>query len=253
MAGIENPSKSEDALYPQTPYRFSPEELRVLQQCNRESFYRRSLPLGTIFGVGTYYSVQSGYLKPNIKFGAAPKVITAVILGYFIGKFSYQRICAEKLMALPNSQLGAMLRNRKNKGGFQESISLDIPSFSSLPTHDSKDVFSDSPHTYTDLDTDRPYNEGLLDSNRPSLDDSNPFKEDELPPAAPHSNTYEDLRKKNREEYEQRKTKPFRSMPASDETPASRHIKEPETSYDRQSTGPIWDAPTNKYGDVWDK
>lgn len=63
----------------------------------------------------------SGYFKPNIRFGAAPKVISAVILGYFIGKISYQRKCAEKLMALPNSQLGAMLRNRKNKGGFQET------------------------------------------------------------------------------------------------------------------------------------
>lgn len=54
-------------------------------------------------------------------------------------------------------------------------ISLDIPTFSSLPTEDTKDVFRDSPHTYTDLDTERPYNEGLLDSNRPSLDDSSKY------------------------------------------------------------------------------
>lgn len=245
MAGIEDPTtKQSDALFPQTPYRFSPDELRVLQQCNRESFYQRSLPLATILGVGTYYCVKNGYLKPNIKLGAVPKVVTAVILGYFIGKLSYQKKCAEKLMALPNSQLGAMLRNRRNKGGFQETISLDIPTFSSLPTEDTKDVFRDSPHTYTDLDTERPYNEGLLDSNRPSLDDSNPFKEDELPPAPPHSTTYEDLRKKNREEYEQRKTKPYRSAPAPEETPAG----------SRQSTPPlIWDAPKNKYGDIWEK
>lgn len=52
---------------------------------------------------------------------------------------------------------------------------MDIPSFSGLPTEDPKDIFSDSPHTYTDLDTDRPYNDGLLDSHRPSLDDSSEY------------------------------------------------------------------------------
>jgi hypothetical protein len=41
-------------------YRFSNEEMRVLRQCNRDSFYQRCLPLATILGVGTYYGVQSG-------------------------------------------------------------------------------------------------------------------------------------------------------------------------------------------------
>ena len=41
-------------------YRFSNEEMRVLRQCNRDSFYQRCLPLATILGVGTYFGVQSG-------------------------------------------------------------------------------------------------------------------------------------------------------------------------------------------------
>ena len=41
-------------------------------------------------------------------------------MGYFVGKFSYQKQCAEKIMALPNSKLGEMLRQRK-KGGIIET------------------------------------------------------------------------------------------------------------------------------------
>jgi len=35
--------------------------------------------------------------------------------GYLIGKYSYQTICAEKLMQLPNSELGRVLRERRGK------------------------------------------------------------------------------------------------------------------------------------------
>lgn len=62
----------------------------------------------------------TGYLKPSVRFGAGPKMFVASIIGYFIGKMSYQRKCAEKLMALPNSHIGEMLRQRKGQMGFQE-------------------------------------------------------------------------------------------------------------------------------------
>lgn len=64
-----------------------------------------------------YWSI--GYLTSNPKFGAAPKVIVAVIIGYFMGKISYQQKCAEKLMQLPNSPIGEMLRQRR-KGMYHE-------------------------------------------------------------------------------------------------------------------------------------
>lgn len=47
-----------------------------------------------------------------------------VIFGYFLGKFSYQRKCAEKLMRLPNSRLAELLKQRK-KGGIMESLTPD--------------------------------------------------------------------------------------------------------------------------------
>lgn len=54
-----------------------------------------------------------GTLKPNPRFGPFPKVTLAVMVGYFIGKLSYQQACAEKLMALPGSYIGQLLRERK--------------------------------------------------------------------------------------------------------------------------------------------
>lgn len=58
----------------------------------------------------------SGYFRAHARFGSTPKVILAVVAGYFIGKISYQQKCAEKFMALPNSQIGEMLRKRKRQG-----------------------------------------------------------------------------------------------------------------------------------------
>jgi hypothetical protein len=41
-------------------YKFSPEEIRVIKECNRESFYQRCLPLSALLGFSTYYGVKSG-------------------------------------------------------------------------------------------------------------------------------------------------------------------------------------------------
>lgn len=55
----------------------------------------------------------------NAKWGAGPKVALGVIFGYFLGKFSYQSQCAEKIMQLPNSKLAEMLKMKK-RGGLME-------------------------------------------------------------------------------------------------------------------------------------
>lgn len=61
-------------------------------------------------------------MKPNVKWGPWPKVVAGGIIGFLIGKYSYQTICAEKLMKLPNSEIGRILRERqgKKKGEFFE-------------------------------------------------------------------------------------------------------------------------------------
>ncbi|XP_049307382.1 uncharacterized protein LOC105225804 isoform X2 [Bactrocera dorsalis] len=50
---------------PLANYQFSADEIRVLRECNSESFFQRSLPLGTALGVGAYLAVKNGFLQVN--------------------------------------------------------------------------------------------------------------------------------------------------------------------------------------------
>ncbi|CAH0545725.1 unnamed protein product [Brassicogethes aeneus] len=222
-------------------YKFSAEELRVIKECNEESFYQRCLPMSGLLAGSMYYGVKAGYLAPSQRFGAVPKVAMGVFLGYFLGKFSYQTKCAEKLMQLPNSKVGEMLRQRR-RGNIQESDSfgpgMALSPFSSIPSPN--DTYSDlNPRNSLDMDTSRPQNDGLDESQRPSLD--NPIYDEEMPPVKPNYKTsYEELRKQNREEYQQKRTGTY-----------GQANKPPYTSAPRASDSesiPTY-KPTNKYGD----
>ncbi|CAG9860523.1 unnamed protein product [Phyllotreta striolata] len=227
-------------------YQFSPEEIRVLKECNKESFYKRCLPLSTLLAGSTYYAVKAGFLKGSPRFGPTPKVCVAVIVGYFIGKFSYQNKCAEKLMQLPQSKIGEMLR-QKRRGNIRENIDpgfgagLSLSPFSGIsPSETYSDI---SPYSSLDIDTSRPENPGLDDYYRPSLD--NPVAEtlEEMPPERKYTTTYEELRLKNREEYKQQRlgnindNAPPASLPPRDSGRSNR----PNTIDSK-----------NKYGDSWE-
>lgn len=54
--------------HPLENYQFSPEELRVIKQCDVESLIQRSIPIGTGFGLAAYYAVKGGYLKVSSSF-----------------------------------------------------------------------------------------------------------------------------------------------------------------------------------------
>lgn len=234
-------------------YQFSPEELQVLKECNRESFFQRSVPIGTGLGVATWFAVQNGYLKPSARFGAGPKALAAVTVGYFLGKISYQSKCAEKIMRLPNSRLGEVLR-RKKKGEFFESFTPD-GGLSLAPFGSTTDIYTDegmkanTPTNSLDLDLNRPSNSGLDDIYRASLDDPETNFNDNLPLEPPKSSvSYEELRKKNREEYERKLQSPPSKSPVREEVPIITRQQQPERddSFERN-------AARNRYGDVWTK
>lgn len=241
---VQDPNKSQR----REPYRFSPDELRVLKECNKESFYQRCLPISAILGFSTYYGVKSGFLRPSPRFGATPKVIVSVIVGYFIGKFSYQSKCAEKLMQLPNSKVGEMLRQRR-RGNLQESLDAGFgPSMSLAPFSNvsSQDTYTDvNPYNSLDIDTTRPDFGGLDERQRPSVD--NPIYEEEMPPEQKNTTTYEELRRKNREEYQHKRVGNYRpNLPSAQMQPPQQQVPSQQTpNFDQTSPA------KNKYGDIW--
>lgn len=240
--------------HPLANYQFSAEELRALRECNTESFFQRSLPLGTTFGLAAYFGVKRGFFSPNVRFGAAPKVVVSVIIGYFLGKFSYQQKCAEKIMRIPNSRLGELLKQRK-RGSVYDTLTPDqglgaglaLAPFSSP----SQDLYSDEgirtqKSNPLDLDTERPVPKGLDETLRPSVDSPITMYEDNLPPEPPkHSVTYEELRRRNREEYLKKTQNPY-SRPLPPEAPVVIRTERPVEEEPTGSKG-----QKNRYGDVW--
>lgn len=60
--GQQQPTQTQS---PTSRYKFSQDELRVLKECNRESFYFRCLPFGTVLGSLTYLAVKKGELTKS--------------------------------------------------------------------------------------------------------------------------------------------------------------------------------------------
>ncbi len=60
----------------QQQQQLSPEEQRVLRECSRESFYRRSLPLSMLGAAAVVAAARRGVVTPHPNYGIAPKVMT---------------------------------------------------------------------------------------------------------------------------------------------------------------------------------
>lgn len=253
MGDPNNPSES-------GPYKFSPEEMRVLNECNKESFFKRCLPLSSLLGFGTYYGVRVGYFKGHPKFGSIPKVSAAVFIGYFIGKISYQWKCAQKLMEVPNSKLGQILREKRRAGksGFPETLEPGFGTGITLPsTFSMKEeplTESDQQRSHLDID-DRPYSD--FDFQRPPAYDGSNMELSGLPAEPPpHKVTYDELRKKNRDEYEIQRSKftPRQSPPPTNDlanNPPPPSLA-PPPMYD--NAGPWSSSPwAGTYNDTWSK
>ncbi|KAJ8737438.1 hypothetical protein PYW08_000033 [Mythimna loreyi] len=235
MESAQLPAADQRAPVLPSEYKFAPDELRVLGECNRESFFQRSLPLGTTFGLGTYFAIQKGNLKPNPRFGPFPKVTLAVMVGYFLGKLSYQQACAEKLMALPGSYIGQLLRERKEGkvgGGGRSPMSKGG---STMLGANPGDIYSDAgPGSSLDLDTDRPlFNEEAYRPGAPAP----PSSPDASSRGASPELSYDDLRRKNRDDHKGSKQDPYRT-----------ELGPPPPVQRMRPLAPA--APTNKYGDI---
>lgn len=223
---------AKNVTHPLRYYEFTPEEMKALEECDKESFYQRCLPFSSVFAALTYAGVKNGTFKANPRFGAIPKVTLAVIVGYFLGKMSYQQVCAEKLMALPNSYIGQLLREkREGRSGIGPKRTPTM--FGAT----SEDVYSDAGMgSSLDLDTDRPlFND---DSFRPGSESGTAS----IIPSPDSSSSkptlsYDELRRRNRVEYSDARQDPYKIEPNS------------VPSVSRARPSPQQSPSTNKYGD----
>ncbi len=99
---------------PAGPDQMSPEEQRILRECNRESFFHRAMPLSILGGLGVFAAGKQGLLRPSPNYGMGPKIAIGSILGYFVGKFSYVNECADKFLTqAPDSHIADAIRQRR--------------------------------------------------------------------------------------------------------------------------------------------
>ncbi|XP_049884500.1 OCIA domain-containing protein 1-like [Pectinophora gossypiella] len=100
-----------NVTHPLRYYEFTQDEIKVLEECDKESFYRRCVPFSTLFATITYAAIKYGFLNRNPHFGVVPKVIMAAFLGHVYGRLTYLSTCDAKLRELPkNSHLGNVMR-----------------------------------------------------------------------------------------------------------------------------------------------
>lgn len=208
------------------------EEKRVFRECNQESFWYRSVPFSVVGMAITQALVAKGTLSASARFGSLPKVVFAGFCGYLAGKMSYMKTCQEKFKRLENSPLGEALRQRT---GFPPKLSKAPQSEMSDPDIQSFDTMfqqAEAPiqRTYT---SESPVQMGRVDDlSAPAQSDV----EEEEPTRK--SILYEDLRLKNRENYEVTLTQRAETL-----------LK---TTPEKEPKIPKKEAK-NIYGDTWDE
>ncbi|XP_056620520.1 OCIA domain-containing protein 1 [Triplophysa dalaica] len=232
------------------------EERRVFRECNSESFWYRSLPFSAVAMAVAQVLVSRGVVAPSPRFGSLPKVAIAGIFGYISGKMSYMRVCQEKFMKLGNSPLGEALRQGRlhqvpsdlNQSDFEDAN----PSESQPPGSKSviQSDLSSGTETYSNYTSDYTYStpsqsydtpsSGFSDSGPVGIGDDDPlqaplYPDDDVPKKK--AVLYEDLRSKNRENYEVTLTQKAETLlkPQAGVASPKREVKK------------------TKYGDTWDE
>lgn len=224
-----------------TDYIPTEEERKVFHECNRESFWYRSVPFSVVGIAITQALITKGTLSASPRFGSLPKVAFAGFCGYLAGKMSYVKTCQEKFKNLENSPLGEALKQRSGlpppySSGPQPELSNPDMSVQSLdmfqqdpqsqvPSHSRDYGFSPEPPMQMERED---------DLNSPGQIQQ--YVAEEEPRRKPI--LYEDLRLKNRENYEVTLTQKTETL-----------MKPPPQ---RESERPKKNAK-NIYGDSWEE
>ncbi|XP_049900401.1 OCIA domain-containing protein 1-like [Epinephelus moara] len=210
------------------------EERKVFRECNEESFWYRSVPFSVVSMALTQALVAKGTLSASPRFGSLPKVAFAGFCGYLAGKMSYMKTCQEKFKRLENSPLGEALRQRTglpphSKAPQSEMSDPDTPSFEAMfqPAEAPGQMPTNTKDYGYSSDSLMPI--GKTDDYSAPVEDEEPRKKAIL---------YEDLRLKNRENYEVTLTQKAETL-----------LKTPP---EKEPGRPKKDMKKNIYGDAWE-
>lgn len=219
------------------------EEKEALRECARESFWYRSLPFSVMGMAITQALIKRGSLSVSPKFGSLPKVAFAGFCGYVAGRISYVKTCQEKFERLENSPMGEALRQRKGlprqySRGPQSEVSDVDTSMQSLGTMFQSEAQSQTPSQSRDYGYEYSHEPPMPAEREEDLSvPDQSYMDEEEPRQKPI--LYEDLRLKNRENYEVTLTQKAETLM----TPSPR--REPERTKK--------EAKKNIYGDTWEE
>lgn len=216
------------------------EEKKVIRECNRESFWYRSLPLA-LGSMATMHALKRESFFAVPRAGSLLKLTLAGVCGFFAGHISYINKCQEKIKRLENSPLGEALRQRTgmpqqySKGPQSEVGDMDT-SMQSLGSMFQSEAQSQTPSQSRDygygyspeppISTER--EEYLSVPDQSYMDEEEPRQKPIL---------YEDLRLKNRENYEVTLTQKAETL------------MKPSPQRER----PKKEVKKNIYGDTWEE
>ncbi|XP_002733082.1 OCIA domain-containing protein 1-like [Saccoglossus kowalevskii] len=240
------------------PYVFSEEEKMVLKECSKMSSIRAVFG-SACFASLAFFLVKSGKISASPKYGPVPKMLYASFFGYVFGKISYINECKEKMMKLENSPLAEAIRNKRSFESLRQSDSqqdqTEYGATSSVLQYESTNEMPlSSPDVFTNMDVD-PTKEPSQrdDQNTVSAFGPIPLPEDEK---VMKPKTYEELRKKHRQESRAPSSYGYGLFPSSSRTPEQSTTagkKSNEFNSDEYFGSPSTAGKhVNKYGDVID-
>ncbi|XP_075715736.1 OCIA domain-containing protein 1 isoform X2 [Rhinoderma darwinii] len=220
------------------------EELRVLKECNSESFWYRSVPFSVVSMLATQALVHRGILTKSARFGSFPKLAFACVFGYFAGKLSYIKVCREKFLKLENSPMAEIIRQGPRPTPQFSQRTEQQSEFSgadtTAPQQTYAPVAAEPPSSvysskYDSSVAEVPFSASMSESSPTGIGD-NVLKEPE--PILEETSkqkpvTYDELRDHNRDIY-------HKAGLASTRAPV-------------QEKKPWKEVKKNKYGDVWEE
>lgn len=237
MAMGSGPEKAPQQL--NKPFELTPEENALVNELSREAVWKRGIPFsaGTMVGVATL--VKTGKMKGHPQLGPLPKMAALGFIAFFAGKLSYIPVMQQQILQrLPNSNLAAQLRKTLNKPQLAEESPVVEPELFPKKRRD-----------------DYQPQEGLDDRFRPSLDremeKESPSTEEKKVPI-----THDELRRRNREQYEESRKNSTKSQPEGPITyekpfppPNPDTFLEPNKEPEQRPDPPARKKRTNIWGD----